>query len=99
MYMCPRAFCGEGSIVHGFLWHNGVMTDLGAIAGNEYDSVANSVNDSHEIVGWTSTIPKVTGQNLRRAFVYVNGTMYNLKGFGLILRPNNRPVESLGLRK
>jgi hypothetical protein len=78
MYMCPHAFCGSGSIRHGFLWHNGVMTDLGAIAGNEYDSVANSVNDSHEIVGWTSTISKVTGQTLRRAFVYINGTMYNL---------------------
>jgi uncharacterized membrane protein len=78
MFQCPHAFCGEGSIVHGFLWRNGVMTDLGAIAGNEYNSVANSVNDSHEIVGWTNTISKVTGRSLKRAFVYIGGTMYNL---------------------
>lgn len=64
MYMCGHAFCGSGSIPHGFLWHNGVMTDLGAIAGNESGSGANSVNDSHEIVGWTLTISKITGQYL-----------------------------------
>jgi hypothetical protein len=67
-----------GFAAHGFLWHSGVMTDLGAIAGNDYSSSAESVNDSQEIVGWTNTLSSATGQVLRRAFVWVGGTMYNL---------------------
>ena len=63
---------------HAFLWNNGVMTDLGAIAGNAYDSVAFAVNDSQEIVGWTNTVSSVNGEKLQRAFIYIGGTMYNL---------------------
>jgi probable HAF family extracellular repeat protein len=63
---------------HAFLWNNGVMTDLGAIPGNNYSSAAEGVNDSHEIVGWTNTISSVNGQILKRAFLDVGGTMYNL---------------------
>ena len=63
---------------HAFLYNNGVMTDLGAIAGQTYNSAASSVNDSHEIVGSTSTISSVNGSVLSRAFLYTNGTMYNL---------------------
>ena len=63
---------------HAFLWNNGVMTDLGAIAGNAYDSAAFAVNDSHEIVGWTNTVSSANGEKLQRAFIYLDGTMYNL---------------------
>jgi len=63
---------------HAFVWNSGVMTDLGAIAGNGYESAAHSINDSREIVGWTSTISSVDGTVLTRAFVYTAGTMYNL---------------------
>lgn len=63
---------------HAFLYNNGVMTDLGAIAGPNYYSGASSVNDSHEIVGGTNTISSVDGSVLSRAFLYTNGTMYNL---------------------
>ena len=63
---------------HAFLWNNGVMSDLGAIAGNNYNSSAVAVDDSHEVVGTTQTISSVTGETLQRAFVYTNGTMYNL---------------------
>jgi probable HAF family extracellular repeat protein len=67
-----------GYVDHGFLWNNGVMTDLTPIAGSHYYSGAEGVNDSHEVVGWTNTISSATGAVLRRAFVYVGGTMYNL---------------------
>lgn len=63
---------------HAFLYKNGVMTDLGAIAGQSYNSSASSVNDSHEIVGTTNTISSVNGSVLSRAFLYTNAKMYNL---------------------
>lgn len=63
---------------HAFLYSNGVMTDLGAIAGQNYYSSAYSVNDSHEIVGFTQTVSSANGSVLSRAFLYTNGTMYNL---------------------
>jgi len=63
---------------HAFLYNNGVMTDLGVIAGPNYFSEALSVNDSHEIVGVTDTISSANGAVLNRAFLYTNGTMYNL---------------------
>jgi len=63
---------------HAFLYSNGVMKDLGVIAGPNYYSAAESVNDSHEIVGFTNTISSVDGSVLSRAFLYSNGTMYNL---------------------
>jgi probable HAF family extracellular repeat protein len=63
---------------HAFLWNNGKMTDLGSIAGPGYDSWAAGVNDSHEVVGTTNTISSADGSLKDRAFVYINGTMYNL---------------------
>lgn len=63
---------------HAFLWNSGVITDLGVIAGNGYDSAAYSVNDSGEIVGWTNTVSSVDGTILVRAFIDISGTMYNL---------------------
>lgn len=72
---------GPYHAAHAFLWNSGVMTDLGSIAGNGYESAAYSVNDSHEIVGWTNTVSSATGTILFRAFVYTGGTMYNLSFF------------------
>jgi probable HAF family extracellular repeat protein len=69
------------TVPHAFLWNSGVMTDLGTIAGENYTSAANGVNDSHEIVGVTNTISSASGQILNRAFVHIGGTMYNLTFF------------------
>jgi probable HAF family extracellular repeat protein len=66
---------------HAFLYKNGEMTDLGAIAGPNYNSAASALNDSHEIVGSTSTLSSGNGSVLSRAFLYTNGTMYNLTFF------------------
>jgi probable HAF family extracellular repeat protein len=63
---------------HAFVYNSGVMTDLGSIAGQSFYSEANSVNDSHEIVGVTNTVSSVDGSILYRAFLFTNGTMYNL---------------------
>lgn len=64
--------------LHGFINNNGAWTDLVPLAGGKYDSVANSVNDSHEVVGSTNTVSSATGEVLNRAFVYTGGMMYNL---------------------
>ena len=63
---------------HGFIYNNGQWTDLTPIAGAQYDSKAEAVNDSHEVVGQTTTISSVNQALLNRAFVYIDGTMYNL---------------------
>lgn len=63
---------------HAFLWNGGHMTDLGAIAGNNYNSQANAVNDSHEVIGTTQAISSITGGILERVFLYTSGKMYNL---------------------
>jgi probable HAF family extracellular repeat protein len=82
--------------VHAFVWNNGVMTDLGTIAGNDYSSSAEGVNDSHEIVGWTNTVSSVNGEVLRRAFLYTGGTMYNLT-FYLVGGPTVLLAEATGI--
>lgn len=63
--------------VHAVLWSNGSAVDLGAIAGPQYSSAAEGVNDSGEIVGNTQTIV-TNGQTAQRAFLYTGGKMYNL---------------------
>ncbi len=73
-----------GFAQHGFIYNNGQWTDLTPIAGAHYDSKAEAVNDSREVVGQTTTISNADPNNpalLKRAFVYINGTMYNLTFF------------------
>jgi probable HAF family extracellular repeat protein len=63
---------------HGFIYNNGQWTDLIPIAGPNYFSSASGVNASREVVGSTNTISSVTGETLNRAFIYIDGKMYNL---------------------
>lgn len=63
---------------HAFLWNDGVMHDLGTLATNEYNSSAEGVNDSHEVVGTSQAIATADGSILQRAFLYENGRMYDL---------------------
>jgi len=81
---------------HAFLYNSGVMTDLGSIAGPNYDSSAIAVNDSHEIVGTTQTISSVDGSILFRAFLYTHGTMYNLT-FYLVGGPTAHLTRAFGI--
>ena len=52
---------------HAFVYHAGTMTDLGTLPGDT-GSTATSINDSGEVVGASDS----------RAFLYVNGAMYDL---------------------
>jgi probable HAF family extracellular repeat protein len=66
---------------HAFLWNNGVIHDLGTLANDTYNSTAEAVNDSHEVVGSSQAVSSADGSVLNRAFFYANGTMYNLSFF------------------
>ena len=57
---------------HAFLYHRGRVSDLGTLPGDASSS-ANAINDDGEIVGVSQD---VNGNS--RAFVYVNGRMYDL---------------------
>lgn len=63
---------------HGFIYNDGNWTELIPIAGVNYLSIAEGINDSREVVGQTNTLSSTTGAVLNRAFVYIDGTMYNL---------------------
>jgi probable HAF family extracellular repeat protein len=65
---------------HAFLWENGVMTDLGILAGDE-QSVARAINNAGTIVG-TSERDVVGGYGIFHAFIYDNGVMTALPGLG-----------------
>jgi probable HAF family extracellular repeat protein len=56
---------------HGFVWHDGVMTDIGSLAGGY--SVAFDINSSGVVVGWDAD-PE--GNTL--AMIYQNGVMSQL---------------------
>lgn len=63
----------NGAIYHGVLFHAGQTTDLGALSTGEY-SVAEGVNDSDQVVGWSQTAPKST----QTAFLYSNDGIHSL---------------------
>jgi probable HAF family extracellular repeat protein len=52
-------------IGHGTSWKSGVTTDLGTLGNGEeslfYGSSANGVNDSGQVVGWSTTAPQPIG--------------------------------------
>lgn len=62
-----------GGTDHAFLWRNGIMTDLGTLAGGSGTSAARAVNRHGEVVG-SSTTPD--GQD--RAFLWREGVMIDL---------------------
>ena len=57
--------------VHPFLWDNGLMIDLGTLAGNT--GFAQSINDTEQVVGGAQTIDGVF-----HAFLWNAGTMQSL---------------------
>jgi probable HAF family extracellular repeat protein len=62
---------------HGFLWDNGVVTDLGTLSGGHV-SFATDINDAGQICGWSDT-PK---QGPARAFLWHKGVMKDLGVIG-----------------
>ena len=88
---CPD--CGMAS--HAFLWSAGKMKDLGTLSIPGWDSRADSINDSGEIVGLSASI--VNGAETNRAFLYVDGQMLNLQFYVYNRDPNVRLTEAVGI--
>ncbi len=64
-----------GGVSHATLWQNGTATDLGSLGGDTAFSEALRINDRGQIVGRSTVMAGVTGQN---AFLWENGTMRDL---------------------
>jgi probable HAF family extracellular repeat protein len=83
------AICGGlegkvGFVNHALEWHQGVVTDLGSLAGADNCSVATSVNANGEITGQSENgvIDPVLGVNELRAVRWKNGQILDLGTFG-----------------
>ena len=69
---------------HAFQWQNGVLTDLGSLAGPNNCSVAIAINTSGEISGRSENgvIDSVLGLNAVHAVVWKNGQILDLGTLG-----------------
>lgn len=56
---------------HGYIWQNGVITDLGSL-GADYDSTAWAINNNGQVVGWSG---RASGNS---AMMWHNGTATNI---------------------
>ncbi len=65
-----------------FLWENGVMTDLDTLTDEHHYSWAWDINDSGQIVGTSGVDGTGGGVLSRRPFLYSDGSMSVLTGFG-----------------
>ena len=73
---------------HAFLYHRGTLADLGTLPGDASSS-ANAINDRGEIVGVSVATDGVSS----RAFIYVNGQMYDLNSLLDTASPIARSVK------
>jgi len=75
------AFPSSGAF-QGFLWKNGVMSNLGHLADPYYvgtpHSVATAVNDSDHAVGWSEHTYTANGIAYNRAVLWQNGVITDL---------------------
>jgi probable HAF family extracellular repeat protein len=68
----------ENLVQHAFLYSDGVMQDLGTLAGSTGSfSQATAINDRDEIVGVSTT-----ASGTKHAFLYKNGSMQDIDGSG-----------------
>jgi probable HAF family extracellular repeat protein len=59
----------------GFLWHNGIITNLGDLPGGPNSSRAYKVNNQNQVVGESG----VSGTVVGHAFVWQNGVVTDLQ--------------------
>jgi probable HAF family extracellular repeat protein len=71
-------------VFHGFGWHNGVVTDLGALPGAGNCSTVAGVNEIGKIIGGSENgeIDPLTGINQIRAVSWIDGEITDLGSFG-----------------
>jgi probable HAF family extracellular repeat protein len=87
-------------LLHGFLWQNGVLTDLGTTpSGSSTISFARAINDSGQIVGDLGQINSSTCvcYTDTGAFLWQNGVMTNLNTFLPPGNPSPSPFSQLTL--
>ncbi|GMV24112.1 MAG: hypothetical protein AMXMBFR58_01430 [Phycisphaerae bacterium] len=62
------------AVAHAYLWHNGTITDLGALAGDA-NSAAEGINNLGEVVGWSEV---GSGSFLKNAMLWHGGQTTNI---------------------
>jgi probable HAF family extracellular repeat protein len=77
--------CGGGqNVFHGFEWRNGTVIDLGTLAGPDFNSDADSVNDRGVIEGVSENglLDPAVGFNQVRAVIWKDGQIQDLGTLG-----------------
>ncbi len=74
------------TVFHAVLWKNGTIRDLGVLGSGYVQSIARGINNSDQIVGWSTQTSKV-----EQAFVWANGTMHALPA------PSDAQSEASGI--
>lgn len=71
-------------VMHAFSFHNGALTDLGALAGAANSSVAYALNDKGMVVGTSENgkLDPISGYPAYDAVVWRNGVMTDIGGLG-----------------